>query len=429
MEEMNMFNVGRIMAHSLYDHHSTNHERTANVWLRLALYPLVSLVALLAIIGFFYILIGFAVIQTAHAADDEDGARIKDIVNVEGVRDNLLVGYGLIVGLNGTGDNLTNSVFTEKGLSDFLGRLGVNTKGANLKTKNVAAVTVTASLPPFARHGSRIDITVSTMGDAKSLEGGMLLATPLLGADGEVYALAQGPVAIGGFQVTGKSGSTVNKGVPTNGHIANGAIIEKEIGFDLNSMKKLSLALKNPDITTAKKIAKAINRRIQMKTLAMDDVNDAAAIDPGTVELSVPEAYANRVMDLLADVEQLRVPTDQTARVVIDEASGTIVMGENVKVDTVAIAQGNLLIRINEEPYISQPAPLAGENAKTEQVQDTFIDVKEDEESKMTILEKGATLGDLVRGLNALGVGPRDLITILQTVKSAGALQAEIYTR
>jgi flagellar P-ring protein precursor FlgI len=346
---------------------------------------------------------------------------------VEGIRENLLIGYGLVVGLNGTGDNLTNSVFTQKGLADFLGRLGVNTKGANLKTKNVAAVTVTASLPPFSRHGSRIDVSVSTMGDAKSLQGGMLLATPLLGADGQVYALAQGPIAVGGFTVTGNSGSTVSKGVPTNGQIAQGGIIEKEIDFSLNSMNTINLALRNPDISTAKVIAATINRKIKNKLLSKEDIFAATAIDPGTVALKVPEIYKGDVMELLADVEQLRVLTDQVARIVVDEASGTIVMGENVRVDTVAIAQGNLTIRINEEPYISQPLPFSeGETAMMEK---TFIEVKEDDESRMTILDGGATLGELVAGLNALGVGPRDLITILQTVKSAGALQAEIETR
>lgn len=351
-----------------------------------------------------------------------DGTRIKDIVEIEGIRDNLLVGYGLVVGLNGSGDNLKNSVFTEKGLQDFLGRLGVNTKGADLKTKNVAAVTLTASLPPFARHGSRIDVNISTLGDAKSLEGGTLLATPLLGADGEVYALAQGTVTIGGFNVTGNTGSTVNKGIPTNGLLPGGAIIEREIEFSMNDMKSISLALRNPDITTAKHIAAEINRRISKSI--------ANATDPGTVELAIPAAYEGNIMGLLSQVEQLRVKTDQPARIVIDEASGTVVMGENVRVDTVAIAQGNLLIRINEEPYISQPDPLTiAEGAVTTAVPSTYIEVDEGEENRMTILDKGASLRDLVRGLNALGVGPRDLTTILQTIKTAGALQAEITTR
>lgn len=344
------------------------------------------------------------------------GSRIKDIATFEGVRDNLLVGYGLVVGLNGTGDNLNNSVFTKKGLSEFLGRLGVNTKGVDLKTKNVAAVTVTASLPPFARHGSRIDVVASTLGDSKSLEGGMLIATPLLGADGKVYAVAQGPLAIGGFQVTGKTGSTVNKGVPTNGAIPNGAIIEQEIAFDLNSMKTMSIALRNPDITTAKNIAKVINEELAIEA--------AQATDPGTVEMEIPQEYAGNVMSILEIIEQLQVETDTPARIVIDEASGTVVMGKNVRIDTVAIAQGNLQVRINEKPYISQPDGLS--LGVTDAGVDTFIEVTEDDESRMTVLEDGATLEDLVGGLNALGVGPRDLITILRTIKASGAIQAEI---
>lgn len=361
----------------------------------------------------------FALFAPAVFADS--GSRIKDIVYVEGVRDNPLIGYGLVVGLNGTGDNLKNSVFTEQRLSQFLGQLGVNMKGANLKTKNVAAVLITASLPPFSRHGSRIDVTVSTLGDAKSLEGGVLLATPLLGADGEVYALAQGPVTISAFEAKGQSGSTVKKGVPTTGAIPNGAIIEREVDFALNDLDQLSLALRNPDIGTATTIADRINDSLRAPV--------ASAIDPGTVELTVPKQFENDAMAMLAAIEPLRVQPDQIARVVVDEASGTVVMGEHVRVDTVAIAQGNLLVRIDETPYISQPHALAPESALTEEVPRTFVKVRQGEEQKMTILDDGATLGDLVRGLNALGISPRDLITILQTIKSAGALQAEIETR
>lgn len=351
----------------------------------------------------------------------DKGSRIKDIVYVEGVRDNMLVGYGLVMGLNGTGDNLNNSAFTQKGLAEFLGRLGISTKGTNLKTKNVAAVTITASLPPFARHGSRIDVTVSTLGDAKSLEGGVLLATPLLAADGEVYAVAQGPVALGGFNVTNQTASTMNKGVPTNGIVTSGAIIEKEIDFDINAMEKVTLALRNPDITTAHAVADKINETMKTKL--------AKAQDPGTVKLDVPKKFKNNVMDLLGMVEQIRVHTDQIARIVIDEASGTVVMGKNVKIDTIAIAQGNLLIRINEAPYTVKPDPFALIGTPEGDAADKpFVAVEEEDENRMTILDDGATLKDLVGGLNALGVGPRDLITILQTIKAAGAIQAEIIT-
>lgn len=346
--------------------------------------------------------------------------RIKDIVSVEGVRENILIGYGLVVGLNGTGDKLNNSAFTEQSLIAYLERLGVNTRGQQLKTKNVAAVTVTATLPPFARQGSRIDVTVSAMGDAKSLQGGILLATPLMGADGEVYAVSQGQVAIGGFEAKGKSGSSITKAVPTNGYISNGAIIEKEIAFNLNSLPELNLSLRNPDIITARNIARAIN-------VKFGEV--ATVSDPGTVRLAVPPKYSSNVATMIADIEPLTVESDQVARIVVDEASGTIVMGENVRVDTVAIAQGNLIVRVDEEAQVSQPNPLAPAGAQTAVVPKSTVSVSDGGENKLAVMKKGASLREVVRGLNALGVGPRDLITILQTVKAAGALQADIEMR
>jgi flagellar P-ring protein precursor FlgI len=333
----------------------------------------------------------------------------------------MLIGYGLVVGLNGTGDRLNNNAFTEQSLIAFLERQGVNTRGQNLNTKNVAAVTVTASLQAFARSGSRMDVDISAMGDARSLEGGMLLATPLYGADGEVYAVAQGPIAIGGFQADGDSGSSITKGVPTAGHIPNGAIVEREVEFALNAMDLLHVALRNPDITTARNIAEVINLRLG---------EDAAfMMDPGTVSIDIPITYENNVTALLADIEQLTVETDQLARIVVDEASGTIVIGEDVKIDTVAVAQGNLVVRIDETPQVSQPNPFAPEGAETVTVPRTNLTVDDGESKQLGILRTGATLGELVGGLNALGVGPRDLITILQTIKAAGALQADIEAR
>lgn len=348
-------------------------------------------------------------------------SRLKDVVTFEGVRENMLMGYGLVVGLNGTGDKLKNNAFTEQSLIAFLERQGVNTRGTELKTKNVAAVTVTASLPAFARSGGRMDVSVSAMGDAKSLQGGTLLATPLYGADGEVYGVAQGAVAIGGFEASGDSGSSITKGVPTSGFIANGALVEREIDFRLNDMQAMNLALRNPDLTTAKHIANAINTKMGATV--------ASVGDPGTVQLAVPPVYQNNVAGLLADIEYLEVETDQPARVVIDEASGTIVMGENVRIDTVAVAQGNLVVKVEETPQVSQPNPFAPAGAETVVVPRTNITVDEGEGNKMAVLDHGATLKDLVAGLNALGVGPRDLITILQTIKAAGAMQAEIETR
>ena len=343
-------------------------------------------------------------------------SRIKDIVRFEGVRDNLLVGYGLVVGLNGTGDTIQNGHFTKQSLQAMLNRLGVKPTDNGLDSNNVAAVMVTAQLPPFGRTGSRIDVTVSALGDSSSLQGGTLLVTPLLGADGEVYAVAQGQLAVGGFSAQGQAESVV-KGVPTSARIANGGIIEREVGFELNSLTEVTLALFNPDFTTARRIAQAVN--------AFLGTAAARTLDPSTVRVQVPDSYRANVVDLMTDIEQLRVVPDQTAKVVIDEHSGTIVMGENVQVSTVAIAQGSLTVRITETPQVSQPGPFA-EVGQTTTVARTDIQVDEDTESRLTVVNEAITLQDLVNGLNALGIGPRDMITILQAIKAAGALQAEI---
>jgi len=343
--------------------------------------------------------------------------RIKDIADLEGVRDNQLVGYGLVVGLNGTGDRLRSAPFTRQSLIGVLERLGVNTRDQErqLDTRNVAAVMVTANLPAFARPGSRIDIAVSTLGDSTNITGGTLLVTPLLGADGEVYAVAQGAVATGAVAARGAAAS-VTRGVPTSGRIANGAVVEREVEFTFAQGSQIRLALRNPDLTTARRIAAAINR--------MAGGSVASATDPRTVSLLIAGRDA---IGFLAEVEQLRVQPDQVARVVIEEASGTIVMGANVRVSTVAIAQGNLTIRITETPQVSQPNPLS--NGQTAVVPRTNVEVDDQNERRMGILRGGVTLEELVRGLNSLGVGPRDLITILQTVKAAGALQAELEVR
>ncbi len=348
------------------------------------------------------------------------GSRIKDIVTFEGVRDNMLMGYGLVVGLNGTGDKLNNAVFTQESLVAFLERQGVNTRGTNLKTKNVAAVSVTATLPPFARSGSHLDVTVSAMGDASNLQGGTLLATSLYGADGEVYAVGQGAISVGGFRAEGAA-TTITKGVPTQGFVPNGGIVEREIPFQLNNMDQLKLALRNPDITTARTVAEAINAQVGPGT--------AEVLDPATVQLTVPPVYKQKAIQLLADIEQLPIETDQPARIVIDESSGTIVIGEDVRINTVAVAQGNLSIRVQETPQISQPNPLAPAGSQTVQTTVTDVTVNEEPGRRMAVLQKGTTLKELVAGLNALGVGPRDLISILQTVKASGALQANIEVR
>lgn len=343
-------------------------------------------------------------------------SRIKDIVDFEGVRDNLLIGYGLVVGLNNTGDTLANGHFTKQSLQAMLNRLGVKPTDDGLDSQNVAAVMVTANLPPFARQGSRIDVTVSALGDSSNLLGGTLLVTPLLGADGEVYAVSQGQVAVGGFQTQGDA-ETVTKGVPTSGRIANGGIVEREVAYDLAGMTNVKLTLRNPDFTTARRVSQAIN--------AFLGTAAAAASDPTTIQLKVPTSYTNNVVNLLTDIEQLRVEPDQLARVVIDEQTGTIVMGENVRISTVAIAQGSLTIRITETQQVSQPGPFA-EVGTTTTVDRTNIEVDEGEERQLTVLQPGVSLQELVNGLNALGIGPRDMITILQAIKTAGALQAEI---
>ncbi|NTU76870.1 MAG: flagellar basal body P-ring protein FlgI [Alphaproteobacteria bacterium] len=347
----------------------------------------------------------------AHAA-----SRLKDVVDVEGVRDNILVGYGLVVGLNGTGDSLTDIPFTGTSLVGMLERLGINIRGTSMKTKNVAAVMVTATLPAFSAQGSRIDVTVSTLGNAKSLTGGTLLVTPLLGADGEVYAVSQGSVAVGGFSAQGQ-GASVTKGVPTAGRIANGAIVEREINFRLADLGSVRLSLRNPDFTTSRRVAEAINKHMKVRA--------AEAVDSATVRLLVPDERRHDLVGLLTEVEQLSVVPDNAARVVIDEQSGIIVMGENVRINTVAIAQGNLTIRINETPQVSQPSPLS-QGGTTTVVPRTEINVNESEGNKLAMLDGGVTLHDMVQSLNALGIGPRDMIAILQSIKAAGALQAEL---
>jgi flagellar P-ring protein FlgI len=343
-------------------------------------------------------------------------SRLKDLIDVQGIRDNMLVGYGLVVGLNGTGDSLRNAPFTQLSLETMLERLGVNTRGQTMQTKNVAAVMVTANLPAFAAQGTRIDVSVSALGDATSMQGGTLVVTPLFGADGEIYSLAQGPVAISGFVAQGAA-ANVTRGVPTSGRISNGAIVEREIPFSLAGQSSLRLSLHNPDFTTAKRIAEAINAYLGA-TVA--DVSD-----PSTVHVAIPSNYQNGVVGLLTDIEQLKVDPDQPAKVIIDEQSGVIVMGSDVRISTVAIAQGNLTIKVTETPEVSQPTAFS-QGGTTKVVPRTSIQIDDSKGNKMALLSQGVSLQKLVDGLNALGVGPRDIISILQAIKAAGALQADI---
>jgi flagellar P-ring protein precursor FlgI len=343
--------------------------------------------------------------------------RIKDIADVEGVRENQLIGYGLVVGLNGTGDKLNNNVFTRESLIGMLERLGVNTRDqvTALSTKNLAAVMVTAQLPAFARSGSRVDVSVSALGDATNLTGGTLLVTPLLAADGEVYAVGQGTLSTGAIAARG-AGASVTRGVPTSGRIANGATVEKEVPYKLDKAHGLWLGLRNPDLTTASRIAAAINRTTG---------KIATVTDPRTVQLDLSNRNSIETLEM---IENLRVEPDNAAIVVIDEASGTIVMGANVRISTVAIAQGNLTIRVTETPEVSQPAPFS-RTGTTTTVPRTAIDIDDQHDKKLGILNAGVTLRDLVASLNALGVGPRDMISILQSIKAAGALQADLQVR
>ena len=341
-------------------------------------------------------------------------SRIKDLANFEGVRQNQLIGYGLVVGLNGSGDTLNNIPFTKQSLTAMLERLGVNIRGQTLRTGNVAAVMVTANLPPFGTQGTRVDVTVSALGDSKSLQGGTLLVTPLLGADGNVYAVAQGSVAIGGFSAEGDA-AKVTKGVPTVGRISNGALIEREIDFALNRLGQLRMALRNPDFTTAKRIASAVNDFIGQPT--------AEPLDPSTVQLSIPPKYHGNVVELITEIEQLQVEPDLPAKIVIDERSGVIVMGRDVRVSMVAVAQGNLTVAITETPQVSQPAPFS--RGQTRVVPRTQVGVTE-EGKKLATIRDGVSLQHVVDGLNALGIGPRDMISILQAIKASGAIQADI---
>ncbi len=353
--------------------------------------------------------------MTMFASNSYAQSRVKDLVDVEGVRDNQLIGYGIVVGLQGTGDGLRNSPFTRQQLETMLERFRISTRDQNLQTKNVAAVMVTATLPPFATQGSRIDVTVSALGDAKSLSGGTLIVTPLLGADGQVYAVAQGQLTVGGFVATGSSGSNVGRGIPTNGRVPNGALVERELRFDLANMTEIRFALKNPDFTTARRIANAINQNLGVPAANVDN--------PSTVVISKPIGYPSDMVGLISRIERLTVTPDTSAKIIVDEGSGIVVMGENVRVSTVAVAQGNLTISVQEDPFVSQPNSFS--NGQTVAGSRSSVGVEEDE-GDLTVVKGGVPLKDLVAGLNSLGVNPRDLIQILQALKAAGALQAEI---
>jgi flagellar P-ring protein FlgI len=340
--------------------------------------------------------------------------RIKDLADINGVRENQLVGYGLVVGLDGTGDG-KKSLFTVQSMVSMLEKMGVTINPNDIAVANVAAVMVTAALPPFAKSGNRIDVLVSSIGDAKNLQGGTLLMTPLKAANGRIYAVAQGPVSTGGFQATG-AGAGVQKNFPTVGRVVGGALVEREIELDLNSRRNLTLSIRDPDFTTAMRMTNAING------LFYDHI--AEARDAGTVRIKVPMAYLGNIVGLVSMIEKLDVNPDMGAKVVINERTGTVVMGENVRISTVAIAHGNLSIVIKESPQVSQPLPFS-EGGQTVVTPNSDVTVEE-EAKQLVLMQAGASIGDVVGALNALGVSPRDLIAIFQAIKAAGALQAEL---
>lgn len=350
----------------------------------------------------------------AHASP----VRLKDLVEFDGVRGNDLIGYGLVVGLNGTGDGLRNSPFTEEIMSNILERLGVNVTGEQFRPENVAAVFVTASLPPFARAGSQIDVTVSAIGDSKSLLGGTLVMTPLNAADGLVYAVAQGTILAGGAVAEGEAAS-VTEGVPTSGVIPSGARVEAEVDFELSSLDTLRLALRDPDFTTAARIETALNRAFGR--------NVALMLDAGTVEMDIRSTGALSAAHALGQIENILVEPERRARVVVDQRSGTIVMGADVKLSQVAVSQGNLTLRVEEAPAVVQPNPFA--DGETVVVPRTGVALEEEDGIALAEVPESTTLSQVVAGLNALGVTPRDMIDILKSLKAAGALHAEFIVR
>lgn len=349
------------------------------------------------------------------AASDAGAERIKDVASFSGIRDNEIMGYGLVVGLNGTGDKDGTYIFQP--FANMLSRMGINVNQADIKgkTKNIAAVIVTAKLPTMVRPGSAVDVQVSSIGDAKSLQGGTLLMAPMKGPDGNVYAVAQGPISIGGFSAGGGGTSTV-KNHPNVGMIPNGAIVEKEVPVQLNRKSRLDLLLASQDITTSKRIADKINDQFK------SDI--AKAETPSMVAIDVPQDYLGKVVDFMSRVELLDVAVDLPARVIVNERTGTVVIGENVRISPIALAHGGLTIEIKTEYQVSQPQPFAPKKAETVVVPKEQVKA---EEKKGYLMEvQGATIGELIKALNALGVTPRDLVAILQAIKAAGSLKAEL---
>ena len=360
------------------------------------------------------ILLTMALILTL--ASTAGAVRLKDIATFEGVRPNQILGYGLVVGLQGTGDK-SGTAFTRQSLVNMLQRMGITVPLNQVRVKNVAAVMVTADLPPFVKPGSRIDVLVSSLGDASSLQGGTLLTTPLNGLDQQIYAIAQGPVSIGGFAITGASGTGAQKNHPTVGRIVQGATVEREVPIRWQGKTDMTIKLNQPDFTTANRAARLIGGRLPG--------SQARPMDASTIKFNVPGQYRENLAVMVAELENLEIQPDAVAKVIIDERTGTVVVGENVRLSTVAVAHGNMSIQITETPQVSQPQPFTGPGAQTVVTPETQIQVEE-ESDRLLLIEAGPTINDVVKALNAIGATPRDLIMIFQAIKAAGALHAEL---
>ncbi|NLA74658.1 MAG: flagellar basal body P-ring protein FlgI [Deltaproteobacteria bacterium] len=357
----------------------------------------------------------FTALMIAGYATCASGARIKDISSIKGVRSNQLVGYGLVIGLNGTGDS-NSTQFTTQTLANMMERLGIHTPPGKIKVDNVAGVIVTANLPPFSKKGSTLDVLVSSIGNAKSLQGGTLVMTPLKGADNSIYAIAQGALLVGGFASSGAAGGGAQKNHPTVARIPGGALIEKEIAFDFNALPSLTLALDCPDFTTALRVSNAINSAL--------GVVNATPVDAGTVKISIPETYTGNHVTLVSSLEQIEIQPDIGARIVLSERTGTVIMGEKAMVSPIAIAHGNLSVEIKERMDVSQPLPFS--DGETVVTPDTEVSITEETNKLLLVRPEKADIGSVVKALNAIGVSPRDLITIFQAIKASGALQAEL---
>jgi flagellar P-ring protein FlgI len=365
-------------------------------------------------VHFLFLISSFSALLLFFTVQSSDAARIKDLGYISGVRGNQLIGYGLVVGLNGTGDK-SATIFTNQSLANMLEKMGIKIDPTATKVNNVASVMVTADLPPFSKIGNKVDAVISSIGDSKSLEGGTLLITQLKGADGEVYAVAQGSMVVGGFSTSGQ-GASVQKNHPTVGRIANGVTIEREIGYEFVKKESIIISLRIPDFTNARRIEERINTVFQDSSYAKDG---------GTIKVTIPDNLKANPVKFLSIIENLEVKPDAQAKIVVDEKTGTIVIGENVRISTVAISHGNISIQIKEDEKVSQPLPFAPVGAATVRTPDTKIRVEE-EKGHFVLMEGGVSIKELINALNAIGVSTRDVIVILQTIKAAGALHAEL---